>query len=507
MGENDVMQIDSDRKGSIPAKEWDEVKQRLFNMDSHKEPKVVVSVLMLREGFDVSNICVIVPLRSTQAPILLEQIIGRGLRLMWREPEFQEVKNENRIKLLQKKEEPSNYLDILSIVEHPAFIEFYDDLVKEGLAGEAHELPEGKKGVLGDIIKVGLRVDYKDYDLYWPIIVQDKEESLKLMEPSAEYMTKFDWYSLEQLKRMVPKDGEVFFSEEVTVKTRFGEYKVTADLFTAKSYNEFLSKIVKVITSSLVKVSRRSYKEYPVMQINNAALVKVIDNFIRNRLFNEAFDPFAENNWRVLLLSQAGIVEHIVKQVSQTIYEMQNNIDVEDAVVIKKYYSEVNELKMRENFSLEVAKSIYERLPYPSNKGGLEMNFILYCDSDSQVTSFLKINEYYHHFAHINYIRTDGMLSSYYPDFIVKTGSKIYLVETKAQKDVNDPNVKQKELGALDKLQKINELNPGNRMNCEWNYVLLGETTFYSMRDRGASIKDIMEYTKLTQEKIERRLF
>ena len=38
---------------------------------------------MLREGFDVNNICVIVPLRSTSF-ILLEQTIGRGLRLMER---------------------------------------------------------------------------------------------------------------------------------------------------------------------------------------------------------------------------------------------------------------------------------------------------------------------------------------------------------------------------------------------------------------------------------------
>ena len=142
------------------------------------------------------------------------------------------------------------------------------------------------------------------------------------------------------------------------------------------------------------------------MQINNVVLVRVIDEFIRTRLFYHPFDPFADNNWRVLLLSQAGITQHIVKEVSQTIYDMQNNIKVEDAVVIKKYFSEVDELKMRENFSLPVTKTIYERLPYPSNKGELEKNFILYCDSDSGVDSFLKINENQHHFAHMNYIRT-----------------------------------------------------------------------------------------------------
>ncbi|MBI5633133.1 MAG: DEAD/DEAH box helicase family protein [Nitrospirae bacterium] len=506
LNEEDVVQIDSDKKGSIPAKEWDKVKQRLFNIDKHDSPKVIVSVLMLREGFDVNNICVIVPLRTSQAPILLEQIIGRGLRLMWREPDYQEVKAENRIKLLQKKQNPSNYLDILSIVEHPAFIQFYDELVKDGAVGEAHELPGNREEVLGDIIRVGLKPDYRDYDLYWPIVVQDKEEILQVVEPSAHYFSGFEWYSLDKLKEMVPKD-EVFVSEEITVKTRFGDYRVTGDLLTAKSYNEFLAKLVKTITSTFVKVSQRTMKDYPVMQINNASLIGVVDNFIRNGLFKASLDPFEDNNWRVLLLSQTGITQHLVKELSRIIYDMQNNIDVEEAVVIKIYFSEVNELKMRENYSLDIAKAIYERLPYPSNKGELEKNFMLFCDSDAQVDSLLKINENYHYFAHMNYIRTDGMLSSYYPDFIIKAESAIYLVETKAVKDMSDPNVRQKELSAMDWLRKINELEPDDRMGCEWSYVLLGETTFYSLRDKGASVREIMEFAKLTQQKIKSTLF
>ncbi len=162
---------------------------------------------------------------------------------------------------------------------------------------------------------------------------------------------------------------------------------------------------------------------------------------------------------------------------------------------------------MRENYSLDITKTIYERLPYPSNKGELEKNFMLFCDRDAQVDSLLKINENYHCFAHMNYIRTDGMLSSYYPDFIIKAESAIYLVETKAVKDINDPNVRQKELSAMDWLRKINELEPDDRMGCEWSYVLLGETTFYSLRDKGATIKDIMNFSKLTQQRIKNKLF
>ena len=92
----EVMVIDSGKKAELGEKDWLPVRQRLFSVDSHPIPKVIVSVLMLREGFDVNNICVIVPLRSSQAQILLEQTIGRGLRLMWRDDEYTDLKRENR---------------------------------------------------------------------------------------------------------------------------------------------------------------------------------------------------------------------------------------------------------------------------------------------------------------------------------------------------------------------------------------------------------------------------
>ena len=76
---------------------------------------------MLREGFDVNNICVIVPLRTTDSDILLEQTIGRGLRLMWRGVEYEDIKSESRHKVLVEKRSPDNYLDLLSIVEQSKF--------------------------------------------------------------------------------------------------------------------------------------------------------------------------------------------------------------------------------------------------------------------------------------------------------------------------------------------------------------------------------------------------
>lgn len=500
MDDNDVLQIDSDKKGSVKPEEWKQIKQSLFNIDKKASPKVVVSVLMLREGFDVSNVCVIVPLRSSQAPILLEQVIGRGLRLMWREPDYDEIKAENRHKMLDLKQEPNGYYDILHIVEHPAFIQFYEDL-DNNMFFEEKERPN-RESILGDIISVGLKENYKNYDFYIPSIIKDREEILSPKDLSADDFEELPW-TLEQLSSMVERQkGEIFVAQEMTVKTRFGEYKVHGDIFNAQSYNDFLAKLMSAITSNIGRLSSHSNKEFPTMQINQSSLVAVIDDYIRNKLFKQSFNPMEGNNWRILMLLKGAIVQHIMKQVSKSIYELQNNVDIEDAEISKKYFSEVLSLKMRENFSLEIAKSIYEKTAYPSNKGEFEKQFLLFADADSEVERLLKINENYHLFANLKYIRTDGMLSSYYPDFMVKIGNNIYMVETKAQKDVSQENVIQKQKGALDWIKKTNELPPEDRMNAIWHYTILDDSSFYVMRDRGASTKDMLDYCQLTNAKI-----
>lgn len=497
--EDDILQIDSDKKGNIPPKEWSEIKQKLFNIDALSKPKVIVSVLMLREGFDVNNICVIVPLRASSASILLEQTVGRGLRLMWREPDYQDIKEENRIRLLKEKKSPTNYFDILSIVEHPAFVDFYNDLIHEGVAGEVDEMQNDKKSIVGDIIDVDLKPDYKQYDLFFPIIIKDKEEIIVSGKLSVDKMESYHTFSFDTLKKFTSQKDDTFYSEEITVKTRFGNYLVTAQVFDAKSYNDFIAKIIGAISSSIERVGVRKKESYPFMQINTAELAGVIDTYIRTKLFGKPFNPFENNNWRVLLLRKSLIVEHIIKEVSKAIYEMQNNIEVTDAVVLKKYFSEIGPMKMREDYSILVAKSIYERLPYPSNKGEYERAFMEYCDSDSQVEALIKIKENYHTFAYLNYIRDDGMISHYFPDFMVKLGDKIYLVETKAQKDTDNVNVRSKEKTTIDWLKNINDLKPYDRMNCRWIYALVSDSMFYQFKNNGASISDILEYAKLTR--------
>ena len=491
LSSDEIVEIHSNKKGEISEDDWNSIKQRLFNVDNYENPKIIVSVLMLREGFDVNNICVIVPLRSTDSEILLEQTIGRGLRLMWREHEYDEIKYENRRRVLKNKLEPENYLDLLSIIEHPNFIKFYEESLDDDVVIEINEDEKPDK-ILGDMINVPLRDDFEEFDFYWPFIIQESEEILTNERISID---NFEPYKipLEELQKIKGEGGEKFKSHEITVRTQFGEYNVSSDIFTAKNYNEFLSRIINNVNAMLQNVGRGS-KAFPMIQVNNAEITGVIDEYIRTKLFNEPFDPMINENWRILVMSDGSIIKHITKQISRVMYELQNNVRIEEAVVDKIPFSKVDKLRMRENYSIDVSKSIYPKLPYPSNKGGFEKSFIEALDNDGYVNSFLKINEYYHDFACITYIRDDGLLARYYPDFIVKINNDIYIVETKSDKDIKSENVQRKRVATLDALDKINQLKGVDRMDSKWNYTLLGENTFYSMFENSASIKEILDY-------------
>ncbi|MBK6973459.1 MAG: DEAD/DEAH box helicase family protein [Sterolibacteriaceae bacterium] len=73
-----VIQVDSSKTGA----EEEEMISRLLKVELTSEPtEIVIHVNMLKEGWDVTNLYTIVPLRAANARILIEQSIGRGLRL------------------------------------------------------------------------------------------------------------------------------------------------------------------------------------------------------------------------------------------------------------------------------------------------------------------------------------------------------------------------------------------------------------------------------------------
>ena len=106
-----VITVHSNQSGEIE----DAALARLLNVESAEEPtEIVIHVNKLGEGWDVTNLYTIVPLRAAAAPRLIEQTMGRGLRLPY------------------GKRTGVAAVDRLSIIAHDKFQEIIDEASKPG---------------------------------------------------------------------------------------------------------------------------------------------------------------------------------------------------------------------------------------------------------------------------------------------------------------------------------------------------------------------------------------
>lgn len=492
---DDVLSVDSGKKAELGEKDWAPVRQRLFDVDRHAQPRVIVSVLMLREGFDVSNICVIVPLRSSQAQILLEQTIGRGLRLMWRESEYADLKRENRERI-NRGQEPGNLIDILSIVEHPAFQTFYDELMQEGLVGTTGD--EGPPSG-GDLLPVGLCDGYESFDFAIPFILREADETLDHTPISVHALPPFMAMSRTALAGMLGK-GDTFTSQDLQSSTLFGDYRVDGVVMNVNGYNELLSRLTRRIGQAqnqpLPKGNRiAEHLAMPYLQVNTVALATAIDEYVRERMFGEAFEPFDNEGWRLLLLQP--VVDHIVRVFGLALVQAEERKSTGTTEVRHRRLSEAPRLMLRESTSMEVTKCIYSRQGWPARSGGLERAFIEWAQADSAIEAFCKISENRHEFARMRYVRDDGLPAFYFPDFMVRTTDAVYMVETKAQQQTGHPNVQRKLRAAATWCSRINELAPYDRGGREWHYALVGESLFFDWKNKRARLDELLAFSRI----------
>ncbi|MBA4260926.1 MAG: restriction endonuclease subunit R, partial [Comamonadaceae bacterium] len=498
---DEVMTIDSGKKAELGEKDWAPVRERLFSVDRHATPRVIVSVLMLREGFDVNNICVIVPLRSSQAQILLEQTIGRGLRLMWRDAEYTDLKRENRERI-NAGQEPGSLIDVLSIVEHPAFQTFYDELLAEGLAGTTGDDTDDSSAV-GDVIAAELREGFEAFDFGIPFILQETDELRDHRPLDVEELPPFTTMSLPALTGLLGK-GDTFISQDLQSATLFGDYRVDGAVMNVGGYNDYLSRLTRRISQALHEPLPKTGKiathlAKPYLQVNTADLTGWLDDYIWTRLFDAPFNPLGQTeggeNWRVLLLQP--VVDHITKVFAMALLASEETLQTGAVEVHARVLSEVPRLMVREAHSVPVSKSIYTRLGWPARNGGLERTFIHWAQADAQVLAFCKISENRHTFARLRYVKDDGLPAFYSPDFLVRTADAIYLVETKAQQQVMHPNVQRKWKAALGWCERINQLPPEHRQGMPWHYVLLAEAVVHEWQQKGAHLADLLDFARL----------
>ena len=117
---NKVLQIDSSTKND------DFIAPQFLSLEhSDNQIEIVIHVNMLKEGWDVTNLYTIVPLRAANATILVEQTIGRGLRLPYggkrtgddKIDKLTVVAHENFEKVINAAKDPNSILNKMSFIE------------------------------------------------------------------------------------------------------------------------------------------------------------------------------------------------------------------------------------------------------------------------------------------------------------------------------------------------------------------------------------------------------
>jgi type III restriction enzyme len=95
---------------------------------------------------------------------------------------------------------------------------------------------------------------------------------------------------------------------------------------------------------------------------------------------------------------------------------------------------------LREKNSIATWKTIYPRQGFSAKGGGFEKSFMeSVLEQSSEVITYAKLDK--RHALLIPYRDEYGILREYEVDFVIKTNDKMYLVETKADKDLYEPNV------------------------------------------------------------------
>jgi type III restriction enzyme len=459
-----LLVIHSNKKHDMTPGEWERLR---FDLDTIDEPeqvnpkRIVVSVMMLREGFDVRNICVAVILRASESPILLEQMVGRGLRLMFPEQDFYESKLK-ALEEISQGERPSSALDFLFIVEHPKFRAFYENLRKEG-----YPVFQGDSTAVtatGDLVKVQAdRERLARYDLGWPI--QFHEEG-RAPDPRLIDVSKLKPFpqTLEQAKATF---GSIIIADRHEPTDRItSTWKFDTDLF---DYAFFLREMSRRIIAA---------GDRTLLSSRQADLMGVLDDYVSKQLFRQNVDFTLEDNYR--MLRHVELHEFVFSVVRAALEDLLGKVAYEyDPMAVWERVSKVPEILVRSATAVETQRSIYPRQAPAPKGGGFEAKFMRALDRDASVRAFVKLDQHRHGFA-VRYRNEFGIARDYFPDFLVKTDDKMYLVETKGDRDMLSPVVSRKARAAKGWCEAASRIKAPEDLGQpkEWEYVLLSETTF-----------------------------
>lgn len=482
--------------GLTPDKEEEMIKD-LLAIESPQNPiEIVIHVNMLKEGWDVVNLYTIVPLRAANSKTLIEQSLGRGLRLPFG----------NRTNIKE--------IDELKLVSHDRFDEIIKEAKKPGsiirssyLIGidiplEGYKNFESKPPMLEAISQYDksekiiaektLQVIEQKGDSLKESIIQEVKTSLGDVSVSPEIDIIISEI-IEKQRELSIRIPRILIEPEVAKPGRFKPFNLNLQGIHPQPIDQ------SILIQSLQDDSRRKIASEAIFESNeppeNIVIRDLLDlDDIENN--NENFKIITDlsgqlvahlhtylNNREdvinVLMTQRSALINHLHSQLKEHFdppeYRFASIVERNFTFFKSAYYAlsaDQNPIPFdQEPDSLaHIARHVfigYKKSQYPLNKfhSNSERIFAVILEQDPKVVKWVRpprdsLNLFYHRER------------QYEPDFIVETDNHMFLCEIKSSAELEDEIVQQKAKAAIHWCElatnhaKQNEGKP-------WSYLLI----------------------------------
>lgn len=383
-------------KGKV---ELDELRKQSREIDSWESPYLaVVSVMVLREGWDVRNVTTIVGLRPFQAPsnILPEQTIGRGLRRMFTGRDIKEQ---------------------VSVLGTERFLEFVETIKNEGVELERRPMGEGAKPAGPMVVEIDRDKDVDALDIELPKLKPRIErqfyrfeeiDDASLPTPRVPLRT----FSEAEQREIVFRD---IHTDEISHTTQL-------DAGAIADWRNVVGWFAKSIKDDL-----RLVGGYDV-------LFGKLARFIEDGLFDSKVtldDPNVLRN-----LSETNVTRALFDTMKGAINRLTIHDSGDTHVVDRIKLSATRPQVTKRRDSIEATKSLMNKV---SGDNAFELAFATFLEAADDVQAFYKNTEATG-FTVEYQSAGGGIVRDYRPDFVVRDKSGvIWIIETKGREDLDDP--------------------------------------------------------------------
>ena len=353
--------------------------------------KVVVSVLMLREGWDVRNVTVILGLRpfTSDANILPEQAVGRGLRLM--------------------RDMHPDYAQVVEIVGTPKFEEFVRSLEIEGVGVGATKTPPSPG------VPIYPMKERAKYDIEIPQLSQTYSRNYK-------DMSSFDINTLPT--SVAPLKGSQSSATKFEIRHGLTELVMREDAVDYEPDGVFLQEVLAQITQSVIRTAKLGCKFTDIYP--------VIEKYVAKRFFD------AEVNLNDPVVARA-LARH---DVGTPLVNLLAEALGKHATQSQKVQLRPEPIRMSETRTFTWRRTVIAATHTIFNQiacyNQFEADFAGFLDNAPDVQTFAKLAEWFTGFG-LEYLSANGSVRIYYPDFVARVveGSRItmWLLETKGRED------------------------------------------------------------------------